>query len=562
MSDTSSQESSSNELAGVNALFASFNVQTANYPDKMTTAKSALIELKNPGDFETVSYNGNQYSIPSGFRLEEFKGAIILHENAQGNSLSSYSSSLAKSIGISGSYGALSGSVSVSYGYEESVVNETFYETYMDEVRKYSLAFPGEDIDLDGTDDDKPYKVSKELIDAFSALETDDSGQNGVDFFAKWGTHYINGIHCGGHCVYSMYGSSTSFSSLETFSKSAEVKYGLVSGTAEATKENETKAENVESNGKISIIGGSDSAASAVIYDKPSHENFVEWVDSITGNEEWYGFMEDGLTAIYELCTNETKRKYLKNVLNQMLGINVPVPSKKAEHESVMSWKDSPGADEGDYYVEVDDKRNGSNTRAWSAFPNEVLVGIGGYVNSNYHLTKMVLVTLNLTTGDYTPYYPSGKDSTSDAKTKFQAFGMAPQGCVITGFGITEKSHTIYKLIIYYQKLNLNAQPNEDGKTYFLDNNVEYIQSIQEKAKVVSMDSLPFGKVWSAKGGSKYIEDLTRVATPVSNPSTQNFIPPMGNQKIIQAIEINSSSTSKPHYGFDYLFCEFSELVL
>lgn len=539
-------------LNGMDTLFHGYNVLTSEYPILLNAASpgNPLIQPKDPDNTQTVTYNGTDYELPAGVG---FQAPVlgILADARSGSSESSYTSQLAASVGVSGSYGMFTGSFEASYGSSVSVDSSYYYTTCIETGEAYTLGFDEGDVDLDNSNPKLNFEVSEVLSNAFANIVPDNDGSAAQDFFNTYGTHIISGMIMGGQTNYSMYGSQEDFDSESDFSSSAEAQYCTVSGSAAFDYETSTSTKNVESQSSLNILGGDTNAASALraaVDTDDAPDAYTAWFNSIPGNEAWYGLTETGgLSLISDFCTIPETKTYLENVYDQLTGVNIVTSSQNVNDQSVMEWSDSPGATSGDYLVNVKDQTTSGSTKTWSVNSNELLVGFGGKIDSDKHLAKMVVVTLNTENQEYNAYYFGGSDSTD-----WEAFCMAPKGSVITGLGMTMKDKSFANLVMFTQGLNLCAQ---DGN--FLDDTVKVFAASQSDSQNIDFENLPFGTIYAAEAGGNGtdISYYNRSATP-------DFPPQDGNQNAITGLSIHSTKNGTPNNGFDFVTTNFSSLNL
>ena len=538
-------------LNGMSTLFQGFNVLTSEYPAIINSASQgiALVDAKDPDNTQSETYLGTTYEIPVGVSFQS-PTLIDTASTVSGAGESDYSSQMAASVGVKGSYGMFSASVEASYGSSVSMESSYYYATCIETGETYTLGFSEGDVDLDGSNSSLNFEVAAALQQAFTDLETDDDGTNAQNFFNEWGTHIISGIVMGGQTSYSMYGSTSDFSTSQDFSSSAEASYCTVSGSASFSESSSSSTEDVESQASMSIVGGDSTANAnlmAAVGTDDASDYYTAWFESIPGNEAWYGFTDTGgLFLISDLCTIADTQAYLEDVFNQLTGVDVVIPSSNVNDQSTMLYSDSPGATSDDYLVDITDQSESGTTQIWEANSNEVLVGIGGIIDSDHHLYKMVVITLNMENQEYNNYFFGDGDSS----TSWQAFGMAPEGSVITGFGLTQQSKSLSDLILFTQEVQLTDQ----NGTY-LDATINEILSEKSDDQEIDFDNLPFGEVFASQGGGSTIQDFNRSAT-------LNFPPDSGNTLVISGFSANSTNNDTPNDGFDYLTTNFTKLVL
>ncbi|MBL4604547.1 MAG: hypothetical protein JKY02_02450 [Flavobacteriaceae bacterium] len=550
-----------NEINGINILFQGFNVLNSSYPSIMDSATTGvgLVVPKDSENVHTEEYLGTEYTFPVGVSFTSNPSPISFSTAISGNSESNYSSELAASINIKGSYGLFSGSLNSSYGNEVSVGNSNYYSSCIQTGTAYTLGFNSSDVDIyNGEDGSANFVVSEQLKEDFEMLEPDNDGANAITFFDRWGTHLISGINCGGQTSYSMYGSASNFKSMEEFELKAKGKYQEVSGSTSFELKKKVNTKNVEANSSLTIIGGSVDANSQLMEsDPPTNEDYANWYKTIQENATMIGFVEGGLSLVSDLCHISETKTYLENVYNQLTGLCFVTPSEGASQTSTMSYEDSPGAEEGeDYYVEVKDKEGNRKTFTWNMETDEVLVGVGININTEGsrkgRIKRMVVVTLNLKTYEYNNYFFGN----GNKNRKWQSFCLAPQNAIITGFGLAVKDEKLSNLVVYHQEVLLKSQ---DG--VYLSPEVNILQSSKEGSHKIDFSNLQFGQSFASNGGT--ISSIDPIIG-FNRSATVDFPVKDGNDQIIRGFSIHATNNSKgdSHRGFDYLTANFSVLKL
>lgn len=515
--------SSSNFPPGLNALGRLFNAITGAYTAVSETYAVSGLQSDANTTSVTPAYKPTlTYAIPKSVNFDDFQTNAV-GKIETGSSISSYQSKLAASAKVSAKYGAFSGSVTGSWSDTVTSTNEEYFATTFDSWSLYTLGFSYHDVDLTVTNPGNSASgicISADLKAGFDNLRTDTTGSNAVAFFNQYGTHVLTGMVIGGQTRQDYQGSQSDFTDEKEFSASAEGKYdvSVESGAFETTASGaSTKKESkVQTNESMVIIGGSTSTIQS-LRNAPSSASYTAWSDSIPSYPAFIDYTPDGGTVpVWMFCADSEKQSYLEKVFNQLYGAT---PLSTYGRTSVdcksgnLEWIDPPG----------------SPTRSWTAAgPDEVLVGIGGNIDSDEHLGKMVIVSYSLSSDEYHVYYIGG----GNADTHWEAFYMAPQGYVITGFGVARKSEQFEHLCVWYQKLN---HQNQDHT--FLDELVQsWMGGSPSDSKKVDPKALPaLGSGW-CHGGTASTGDLQRYYHPAA-----------GQQEVITGVQLYSSNE---HHGF------------
>lgn len=515
--------SSTNFPPGLDALGRLFNAITGEYAAVgQTSGVSGLQSTANTSTVHPEYSPSTTYDVPQNVNFDNFRHDAH-GEMRTASSVSSYQSSLAVAAKIGAKYGAYSGSVSGSWSNTVTATNEDYFATAFDTWSLYTLGFSYHDVDLTTTNPDDSETglcISPELQKGFHDLATDTSGSNAVAFFQNYGTHLLTALVVGGQTRQDYQGSQSSFSNEQDFQVSAEAKYDAVVGSTAfqtSVSGSNTKHEsNVDTYESIDVIGGSLEAMDD-LRRNPSPETYSAWSRTIAAYPVFIDYAdEDPTIPVWMLCADAAKKEYLQNVFNQLYGESPLVTSGKTLVDCVdgnLKWIDPPG----------------SPVQSWNAGnTDEVLVGIGGNINKDKHISQMVIVNYSLSRDEYNVYYTGN----ANEKTSWEAFYMAPKGSVITGIGVARKSDSFAYLYVWYQKLN---RQNQNGM--FLDGDVEtWIGSGGGSEKKIDPKALPIhGSGW-CYGGAATLNDLQRY-----------FKPESGQQNVITGVSLYSSDSN---HGF------------
>ena len=522
----SAASDASTAMTGLDLLGHTFNAITDDYAMQDDLYPLVAINgIDDPKNTHTVTSDANDedYEIPVGVSYTGSQPSN-LGTTTQGDTKSSYSSSLSASASIDARYGLYSGSVDASYGTEVTSTNEEYYLTTFDSWSYYDLGLSLTDVDVTTTDleaTDKDFCLTADMQAAFDGLEVDDSGRNAKDFFTSYGTHVLIGVAIGGQCRYSMYGSQYDFESEQEFNVNAEAEYSSLTGSAafatEIDGKDTSEESSVQSQTSIQVLGGS-AETRADLSSDPSSDDYKAWEESIAENLAWIDYQSGGVSGIWALCDDPDKSSYLEAAFGQLYG--------------------SDGYSFETYDLQVTQCTDGNKT--WNSDPNhnqswtagnetEVIVGFGGNINSDKHVGKLIIITYDLVSGDYATHYTGG----GDPDTKWEAFYMAPTGSAITGIGMSQASKDWSYLHVWYQKLQL-----ADQNGVFLDPEISEWTGSSGDSRIVDPAALPAGSGWCADGSST-VDQLQRY-----------FRPDEGNTYVLTGIDVNCSNSVN---GFNYL---------
>ncbi len=453
---------------------------------------------------------------------------------AAGRATEDYQFNLAVRAGVQGKYGLFSGSASAGYGTTQTSTDERWYSETFDSHSYYTLGISPLDVSVDTTDvgqSPTPFCVSRSLQAAFDQLAIDTNGKGAIDFFHQFGTHVVTGIDLGGQVRYAAFGSQSDFSSQDEFNANAEGKYDSLAGsatfTAEASSATTKKESKVTSESSVVAIGGESQARSAVgqgANDAANAAAYTTSANSVPGNYAWIDYTRSGgsLTEIWRFSNDDDKRNYLQSVFDQLHGGLFETANA--------AWELANQGTNQSKQAEADLK----TALTWN--PNndkEVLVGWGGRINDNNHISRMVIISYNLQTDEFSvEVVGSGSDSSS-----WESFFLAPQGSVITGLGMAEGGNNVKYLNVWTQKLKLADQSDP---SQFLDSTItRWTGATPPSSKKVDPLNLSDQKSWALSGSDTKLGDLELY-----------FEPDADNQKVIRGITVESTKRNK---GFDYL---------
>ncbi|MCB0711464.1 MAG: hypothetical protein KDD67_03950 [Ignavibacteriae bacterium] len=514
--------STTNFPPGVDALGRLFNAISGSYAKVSGTY--AVVGLQSDAETSVVhpEYDPSiTYAIPKNVNFDDFQ----TNANGRvetGTSISSYQSRLAVSAQVSARYAAYSGSVSGSWSNMVTATEEEYFATTFDTWSLYTLSFNYHNVDLTTTDPASSRKgicISDTLQDGFNALNANDTtGKAAMDFFTAYGTHVLTGLIAGGQTRQDYQGSQSNFTDEDDFQVCVEAKYDAGVGSAAfkstVSGANTKHESSVSTNESIDVTGGSPSAINGLI-SNPSSETYSTWNKSIPNYPAFIDYTPDGGTIpVWMLCSDAEKKNYLEKAFNQLYGATPLATHGATQHKckqgtNASKWNDTPSAP----------------VRSWNAAsPDEVLVGIGGNIDDNKHISKMVIISYSLSRDEYNVYYLGG----ANASTSWEAFYMAPTGYVITGLGVGEKSKTFEHLAVWYQKLN-----RQNMAATFLDTSEphNWMGGSPSSSKKINPASLPLhGSGW-CHGGEASTENLQLY-----------YQPPTGQQYVINGVQLCSSN--------------------
>jgi len=336
-------------------------------------------------------------------------------------------------LGISGDYGAYSGSIDASYSETVKASSSYFYSSIFDTASGYVLRINNEKLQL-----------KSEVQTQLDAVGSDAEASA---FFKAYGTHVVAGVLVGGQCRYWSYGSQENWESSSEFAVSAEGAYAGASGSGSYSGSTSSKTEDVRTDVGVEVLGGTTAGRNAVV----TSQDFDTWAASIPYQPAVVGFMPatgatTGLVPIRDFCSNPSAQAFLE------AQFELDYVPQRCETE----WVDIDGS-VGDYsadeYIELS-----------TGDVDEFIVGFGGNVNNNNNLNRMGILIENVRTG--ARYWKQNEDG------DFERSLEVPVGCALTGVAIHAKDDNLKHLKVYYQLVNRGHSTNDgaalDAQVYEL----------------------------------------------------------------------------------------------
>lgn len=290
-----------NVLPGVEAIGAGYNPFL-----RYASADSITVQIfdwyKAPSKEVTVA--GQTYGVPEVVDVQAQSN--YTYNDATGNSINSYQTSLATSVNISGSYNYFSGSLNVEYSTQSLTQSENAFSRIQQSVTLWSLRLPtGADLRSLLREDFRSY------LDALPC--TDEAAQ---DLFDRYGSHFLTGIVMGGRAVLSSATNKLQVDRSYSLSETAKASYQSLTGqlSAEESVKYEQSVSSFDFNSEStqSVIGGTDPASA---FD--GKEGFDAWKASVAEAPDFIDFVSTiPMAEMWRLCATDEQAAFLENYFN------------------------------------------------------------------------------------------------------------------------------------------------------------------------------------------------------------------------------------------------------
>lgn len=394
------------KLTGVDMLGYTYDI-LGKYADAAYTQHVVIAGIQDATETETFNYDNLEdaaYEYPSTCFVQSSSPASTSFQS-EGSTYEGFSQDTEGKMGVSGDYGAFSGSLDVSYSESVKASSSYFYSSIFDTATGYDLRIKDEHLKL--------------IDEVQTAL--DDPNVDPADVFASWGTHVVAGVVVGGQCRYWAYGSQSSFADLHDFDVNVEGAYGGASGSASYSTSTATMTEEVETQTGVEVLGGTTEARNALT----NHQDYDAWSSSVPYLPAVIAFApEGGLVPIWDFCSDTTRSAQVKERFEELY-----VPRRGA-----MKW----------VYVEGSSPDGGKEV--YTDDPEEFVVGFGGNVDTNNNLNRIAIMIDNVRGGERTWVQSEGGS--------LERSGAVPEGCALTGIAVHAEDDTLKHLKLYYQRVN------------------------------------------------------------------------------------------------------------
>lgn len=280
-----SPDAISDKETGFSLLGKGYNIITGSYadPESVKQDKPFL-------DMERLLKDHRILKMPT--NLSKFK-------YVDGQSMYSYSDSVATSIGISGGYLCFSGSASASFSSSSMTQSNHSYATLRYRASTYGLCI-----------DDNHFKLTDYLDPVFAK---DLNTMEPEALFEKYGTHMLRSVIMGGRLDYNVEANSQYTKEQHDFSYDVQASFstGFASASADFSQSRSQASESFWSNTKRNIN-------SQPLYNgsQVDANNFKQWSSWIINNPSLCDFGDTPFIPIWEFASDKSRQEQLKSRFN------------------------------------------------------------------------------------------------------------------------------------------------------------------------------------------------------------------------------------------------------
>ena len=430
----------SQTLTGVEYLGCTYNIYGYYARANSVNTSQRLFSLPDT-DTEITVYS-DEYSYPK----DAIGTPVVLYETDEKTSSHESTEELytemSVSANLSGSYGLFSAEVSAKYSESYTSSSYFYHVEKSGYVNSYKLTL---DLDYALNHLDEDFRDDLYTMDAEALVE-------------KYGTHFLYEAVFGGRWSYSQSVSKFSYSSSQAAEVQVEANYSSYSGSISSSNQTDESQSNHQSNGEFWCIGGTPDTLV---------DGFDDWAASVPGNFVLVDFTSDSLKKISELVENDDARK---------AEIETAIDAKLAEGENPSSTTLTTKSANQNEWSQGDQDRIELESGANDGY---VVVGFGGRINKKSDFNRIAVCYMNLSTSQRQWNVIGDRDVFN--LNDYETLGEVPDGCVLTGIGLTGDNNDFKKMVLYYQELN-PASPTSN----YLDTD---LQSISFKGRTeVSAD--------------------------------------------------------------------------
>lgn len=401
-------------------------------------------------DTNKATFQGNDYTHPEQTEYSDDTGSFEMLQ-ASGSSYRSYSEKFSVEMAGEGGYGAFSASIDAAYSQSLNTTSSSYYYSIYQTYRGYILSLTNQTLDS---------TVQADLDKSESQLSAE-------DFFKKWGTHVVTRVIGGGQLRYYASGSTGTWDSLTSFEVSARAAYNGVGGSVSVGGSQEEHVSEIQDSATLQVVGGSIAGQSSTSPTDVSQVDATEWAATIGTNPAVIAFAANpassasGLVPIWNWCTNAARKAELETWFNDNY-----TPLRYTS--SWQSYQDE--TDDKIVEVKIADladpsKFSDSNHRLTD--PEEwYVVGFGGTINSNGHMTRAGLMIENVRTEEVKGWYVCDWDGNysfdNDAST-LEHTETVPTGHAVTGLALRADDNKLKAIKLWYQGVNLGYSVHDNG---------------------------------------------------------------------------------------------------
>jgi len=415
-------------LPGNSMLGYTYNI-LGNYADTKYVKKQ-VITLSDTA--QTVDYEDKTYTCSEDcfFSTDSSQGSTV---TAEGSSYEEYTRKMEGAFSVSGGYGAFTGTLSAGFSESVRASSEYYYyslfQDYEGGVLKINSGLTlNNDVLTDLNDD----TISPEEI------------------FKTYGSHVVTGVLIGGQLRYFADSRQECYESTNEFTTAAQGSYGAI--TAEASYQQSMTLSESDSTAstKVDVLGGS---LDGQTYVMAGDIDSASWATTIADHPAVIGFTNDGLTPIWEFCTDPTRESLLRVWFDDNY---IPLCYSN-------QWRTyNSTSDEKLISVQISDLVGSSTLEEY------FMVGFGGNVRSSGTLNRIGVCLENIRTGVRT-WYSIDIDGTitpNDDCSTFEKYGTVPEGSAMTGLAVRAHKGNLKNIKLYSQLVALGE--NTDNNSFAL----------------------------------------------------------------------------------------------
>ncbi|MEO7260292.1 MAG: MAC/perforin domain-containing protein [Jatrophihabitantaceae bacterium] len=287
-----------NVLPGVEAIGAGYNPFL-----RYASADSITVQIFDwyKSASKEVTVAGQTYGVPEVVDVQAQSN--YTYNDATGNSINSYQTSLATSVNISGSYNYFSGSLSAEYSTQSLTQSKNAFSRIQQSITLWSLRLPtGADLRSLLREDFRTYLDGLPCTNAAAQ-----------DLFDRYGSHFLTGIVMGGRAVLSSATNKLQVDRSYSLTETAKASYQSLTGqlSAEESVKYEESISSFEFNSEStqSVIGGTDPASAFA-----GKEGFDAWKASVAEAPDFVDFVSTiPMAEMWRLCATEEQAAFLEN---------------------------------------------------------------------------------------------------------------------------------------------------------------------------------------------------------------------------------------------------------
>ncbi|NEQ72418.1 MAG: hypothetical protein F6K23_04620 [Okeania sp. SIO2C9] len=429
-----------NKLIGYEYLGCTYDIY-----DRYASANSVNITqpLFDLPDADTViTIYGQEYSYPKdaiGTPVVLGEGRIVEYIT---DSTEDLYTNMSIDANLKGSSGLFSAEVSTKFSASHTSSSYFYHAEMSSYIHSYKLI-----LDLDYAVNNLDQNFKNDIYNKTNGSTYDMTAEELVE---KYGTHFLYEAIFGGRLSYSQSFSKLTHSDLTELKSKVKTSYNSYSGKFSGDYETYTLESKSDSSAEYSCIGG---------LPETLEQGYEAWAETVSDGNfvlvDFTGENGDSLKRISELVVDDDDRKNeidaaIQAVLNSgEIPITTELTTKSNNQEE---WSKGDTSN-----LELD---------SGTSDDGRVVVGFGGRVDKNRKFTRIAVCYLNMSTGKRN--WEVFGDVTTFNWSDYETIGVVPDGCVLTGIGVTGKNHDFIRMVLHYQELT------PASSTYnYLDNNLQ-----------------------------------------------------------------------------------------